>query len=159
MLRSVARILNFGAGAPSVSLFCLLLGPATLTDVYPTLCELAGIPIPDQCDGDSLVPQLRQPEAPKQQLAVTSFQFGREKSPSHAVADSRYRFIRYGNGFEELYDLETDPQEFNNRVDDPKLIDVKSRLAKSIPANAAPNRGIPIDSRHNRNRGRKASNK
>ena len=34
----------------------------TLTDIYPTLCELAKIPIPDQCDGKSLVKHLKEPK-------------------------------------------------------------------------------------------------
>ena len=33
----------------------------TLTDIYPTLCELAKIPIPNQCDGKSLVKHLKDP--------------------------------------------------------------------------------------------------
>ena len=68
--------------------------PATLTDIYPTLCELAGLPIPEQCDGTSLVPQLKDPNAPKERLALTSFQFNPDKAPSHAVADSRYRIAQ-----------------------------------------------------------------
>jgi arylsulfatase A-like enzyme len=131
--------------------------PATLTDIYPTLCELAGLPIPDQCDGTSLVPQLKDPSAKKKQLALTSFQFGNERAPSHAVADPRYRFIQYANGFEELYDLKADPNEFTNRADDPELAKIKTRLAKSLPTDAAPNRGVPTDSPYHR--GRPAPNK
>jgi arylsulfatase A-like enzyme len=112
--------------------------PATLTDIYPTLCELAGLPIPAQCDGTSLVPQLKDPAMPKRELALTSYQFDGEPQPSHAVADPRYRLIRYGNGFEELYDLETDPNEFTNRIDDPALAEVRERLTLAIPVKSAP---------------------
>ena len=129
--------------------------PATLTDVYPTLCELAGLPVPEQCTGTSLVPQLRDPGTPKTQLAMTSFQFHDEKTPSHAVADPRYRLIRYGNGFEELYDLEKDPNEFRNLAADPALAAVKARLTKALPGNAAPNRGVPKASPYNRHRKKK----
>jgi arylsulfatase A-like enzyme len=123
--------------------------PATLTDLYPTLCELAGLPVPAQCDGVSLVPQLKDPATPRAKLSLTSYNFGREPAPSHAVSDPRYRFIRYGNGFEELYDLETDPHEFTNRASDPALAAVKARLAQGLPANTAPNRGVPADSKYN----------
>ncbi len=129
--------------------------PATLTDIYPTLCELAGLPIPGQCDGSSLVPQLRDPSAPREQLSLTSFQFWNEKTPSHGVSDARYRYIRYGNGFEELYDLETDPHEFTNRIDDPALGEIRNRLARGIPSNPAPICTIPRDSPHHRANQRK----
>ncbi len=123
--------------------------PATLIDLFPTLCELAGLPIPAQCDGVSLVPQLRDPAAPRTRLSLTSFKFSQEPAPSHAVSDPRYRFIRYGDGFEELYDRETDPHEFTNRAADPALAAVKSRLARSLPATAAPDRMVPPNSPYN----------
>lgn len=124
--------------------------PATLTDLYPTLCELAGLPVPAQCDGHSLATQVRDPEAPRRQPALTSYHFGGESAPSHAVADARYRLIRYADGFEELYDLEADPREFTNRADDAALQEVKSRLASFLPSDAARSRDAPADSRHNR---------
>ncbi len=120
--------------------------PATLTDLYPTLCELAGLPVPAQCDGVSLVPQLKNPSTPRATPALTSYVFKGETAPSHGVADARYRLIRYGNGFEELYDLETDPHEFTNRAADPALATVKSRLTAALPKNAAASRGVPASS-------------
>lgn len=126
--------------------------PATLTDVYPTLCELAGLPVPKQCDGASLVPQLKDPKAERTRLALTSFQFNRNGHPAHAVADTRYRLIRYPGGFEELYDLETDPNEFTNRAKDPELAEARERLAASLPVDAAPNRDVPVNSPYHRGR-------
>ena len=133
--------------------------PATLTDLYPTLCELAGLPIPAQCDGASLVPLLKNPTTTRERLSLTSFVFARETAPSHAVSDPRYRFIRYGNGFEELYDLETDPNEFTNRAADPALAAIKARLALSLPANPAASRGAPAESIYNLRKGSPAAKK
>ena len=74
------------------------------------------------------------------------------------MADPRYRFIRYGNGFEELYDLKNDPHEFINLADDPRLVKVKMRLAGALPANVEPMRIIPTDSPYHRGRKRGKSN-
>ncbi len=122
----------------------------TLTDVYPTLCDLAQIPIPDQCDGTTLVPQLRDVSAKREQLSLTSFQFTNEPIASHAVSDTRYRYIRYGNGFEELYDLDSDPNEFNNLAGTAGHVQIQARLAAHIPTSAAPDRTVPKDSSYNR---------
>jgi len=111
--------------------------PVTLTGIYPTLCELAGLAVPKQCDGDSMVPQLKGAAAARDKLALTSYVFGKGK-PSHAVADARYRLIVYGDGFEELYDHQDDPNEATNRAKDPALAEVKARLAKGIPTDSAP---------------------
>lgn len=120
--------------------------PVTLTDLYPTLCELAGLPIPSQCTGVSLMPQLSNPAQQKKECSLTSFQFWGDDRPSHAVSDPRYRLIQYADGFEELYDLQEDPNEFDNRIDDPKLRTVRNRLASALPSNAAHIRPIPTDS-------------
>ncbi|MDP3069513.1 MAG: sulfatase [Opitutaceae bacterium] len=123
--------------------------PATLTDLYPTLCELAGLPVPAHCDGTSLAPQVKNPATPRAPLSLTSFQFGSEPIPSHAVSDSRYRFIRYGDGFEELYDHASDPREFTNRAADPALAAIKARLGRGLPQQAAPDRAPPASSPYN----------
>jgi hypothetical protein len=90
---------------------------------------------------------LKDPDAPRSRTSLTSYVFAGEQSASHAVSDARYRFIRYGNDFEELYDLETDPDEFTNRAADPTLAAVKARLAQALPANPAPNRSNPTKSK------------
>ena len=124
----------------------------TLTDIYPTLCELAKIPIPNQCDGTSLVKHLKDPSLVTKRTSLTSFQFWGEKTPSHAVSDERYRYISYGNGFEELYDLKEDPHEFKNLAKITKYSQIKERLLKSIPKDAAKISRIPKDSPHHKKR-------
>ena len=126
--------------------------PVTLTDLYPTLCELAGLPVPKQCDGVSLVPQLRKPQQHSSSVSLTSFQFWGDSSPSHAVSDDRYRFISYPDGFIELYDLLEDPHEFTNLANDPNFAKIKKRLHQKIPTKVKPIVGIPADSIYNRKR-------
>lgn len=126
--------------------------PATLTDVYPTLCELAELPIPSQCDGHSLVPQLLDPTKEHNRLSLTSYAFGPE--PSHAVSDHRYRLIRYADGFEELYDFQNDPNEFTNLATSEDFAEIKANLNLGIPDSVAPRRAIPLDSPYNKKRNR-----
>jgi arylsulfatase A-like enzyme len=111
---------GFGRGGTRVT------SPASLIDVYPTLCELTGIPVPKQCQGVSLLPQLRNTTAARTVPAITTQTQG--KQSGHAVRDERWRYIRYFDGFEELYDHAVDADEFNNVAADPKFAAEKVRL-------------------------------
>ncbi|CAN5911892.1 sulfatase [soil metagenome] len=106
----------------------------TLLDLYPTLIELAGLPPKQDLEGKSFVPLLRDPGAAWDRPAVTTHGRG-----NHAVRSERWRFIRYANGDEELYDHEADPQEWKNLADDPRYSSVKQELAGWLPKREAPN--------------------
>ena len=107
--------------------------PVSLLDLYPTLLELAGLPAPAGLEGRSLVPLLRQPSAAWDRPAVMTYLRG-----NHAVRSERYRYIRYANGDEELYDHTTDPQEWTNLAARPALSTVKSDHARWLPRRDAP---------------------
>jgi choline-sulfatase len=106
--------------------------PAELVDLFPTLTALAGLEAPDGLEGRSLVPQLRDPDAWRDFPAITTHGPG-----NHAVRDHRYRYIRYADGSEELYDLETDPNEWTNRAADAALAHVRKRLGAFLPSRDA----------------------
>ena len=106
-----------------------------LMSVYPTLCELAGIPLPNHVEGQSVVSLLRDPQARWDRPAITTHGFR-----NHAVRSETWRYIRYANGQEELYDESVDPYEWTNLADDPKFAAIKSELAKWLPAHDAPHR-------------------
>ncbi|MBP7142433.1 MAG: sulfatase [Opitutaceae bacterium] len=114
--------------------------PASLIDLYPTLCELAGLPVPVQCEGTSLKPQLMDPLAPRTQPAVTTQTLGLQSG--HSVTGERWHYIRYFDGFEELYDLENDPDEFTNVAADPRWASVKSSLLSQLKQTRAPLDGV-----------------
>lgn len=105
----------------------------SLLDIYPTLVELvAGSqPPPQKLEGISLVPWLRNPHAPRNVPVVTSFELG-----NHSVRTERYRYTRYRDGDEELYDHKTDPDEYHNLAGDPKYQVTKADLAKWVPREA-----------------------
>jgi hypothetical protein len=97
--------------------------------------------------------QIQNPVAIDSRTSLTSFAFYRDgNEPSHAVSDARYRYIRYSDGFEELYDLENDPNEFKNLANELDHAEIKSKLLKGIPKNAATNAGIPQNSPYHRGR-------
>lgn len=108
--------------------------PAELLDLYPTLCELCGLPMKDGLEGHSLVPLLKDAQAARPWPALTTHGPG-----NHAVRTETHRYIRYADGSEELYDLTRDPNEWTNRAADASLATVKRELAKGLPrTDAAP---------------------
>lgn len=98
--------------------------PVSLLDIYPTLVELAGLKEIESLDGVSLAPLLRNATAEWKRPAVVEYLRG-----NAAVRSSRYRYIRYHNGGEELYDLKSDPHEWNNLAASPDHAGAKKELA------------------------------
>ncbi len=102
--------------------------PAELLDIYPTLLELCGLPAKPSLDGLSLAPQLRDPAAPRERPAMTH-----QGPDCHGVRTEKWRYIRYGDGSEELYDMEKDPNEWVNLAGRSEFASVKEELAGWIP--------------------------
>lgn len=102
--------------------------PAELLDIYPTLLELAGLPARDNLEGHSLVPQLKDASAPRPWPAITTHNQG-----NHAIRDEAWRYIRYADGSEELYDLASDPNEWTNLAGEPEHAAKKAELRAWLP--------------------------
>lgn len=98
--------------------------PVSLLDLYPTLNELAGFEANPSHDGVSLAALLRNPKAKWNRPAVTEFKRG-----NAAVRSDRYRYIRYRDGGEELYDHQTDPHEWHNLAANGEQAAIKKQLA------------------------------
>jgi arylsulfatase A-like enzyme len=113
--------------------------PVDLLDVYPTLLAATGVK-PAESDklleGLSLMPWISDPDAPRERPALTTLYSG-----NHALRDERYRYIRYADGSEELYDHSDDPHEHRNLIsktkEDPELHAAVERLAAWIPEEQA----------------------
>jgi len=99
--------------------------PVSLIDIYPTLIELCGLPPKHDLEGVSLKPLLQDPARRWDRPAVMTFQRG-----NHAVRSERWRYIRYADGAEELYDHRRDPNEWNNLAGQAEFEPVKRQLAK-----------------------------
>jgi arylsulfatase A-like enzyme len=96
--------------------------------IYPTLCDLAGLPIPNHVEGPSLRPLLRDPSASWDRPALTTHGF-----QNHALRSERWRLIRYADGSLELYDHDQDPYEWMNRAGETSTERVRRDLAGWFP--------------------------
>lgn len=104
--------------------------------IYPTLCDLCGISTPKHVQGSSIRSLLADPKAPWTTPAMTTYRFN-----NHTVRTEAWRYIRYADGGEELYDEAKDPYEWTNLAGNPKLAAMKSELARWLPTENKPDIG------------------
>ncbi len=108
--------------------------PVELLDIYPTLIELSGLQKRNDIEGHSLVPQLKNANAERRWPAITTHNLN-----NHSVRSERWRYIRYADGSEELYDHRGDPNEWKNLARDPHYSKTTREHARWLPkVNAAP---------------------
>lgn len=97
-------------------------------DLFPTLLELAGLPARPDLEGHSLAPLCRDAKAPRPWPAISTHNQG-----NHAVRTERWRYIRYADGSEELYDIVADAQEWTNLAGQAEYAPVCRELATWLP--------------------------
>lgn len=107
--------------------------PVDLMSVYPTLCELASLEIPQHVEGTSIVPLLKDPAVDWGLPAITTHGRG-----NHSVRTETHRYIRYANGDEELYHNAEDPYEWTNLAGAPDSAELKADLAQWLPKEEVP---------------------
>lgn len=100
---------------------------ATLTstlDVFPTLCDLAGTPIPDNTRGLSLMPLLGDtgPQLPRAYIAAEAM-----NNTARMIRTDRFKYLEHISGEHMLFDLQTYPGESRNVATDPQYADVLVR--------------------------------
>lgn len=122
--------------------------PVDFLGIYPTLADLCGLAIPEHVQGVSLRPLVENPEAPWDRMALTTHGRG-----EHGVRSEQWRYIRYHDETEELYDHEVDPMEWKNLAGEAGYDDLKSQLRKWMPKTEAPN--APVAKRYRRKAKRK----
>lgn len=105
----------------------------SLVDIFPTLTDLAGLPPKQDTDGRSLVPLLQQPNRSWDFPAITTYDYD-----EFSVRTEDFRYIRYIDGGEELYDHRRDPEEWVNLANDPDYKAKKADMAALIPDDAVP---------------------
>ena len=105
----------------------------SLIHIYRTLAELTGLTAPSYVDGISLVPQMKNPTLPVDEPAITTWGRG-----NYSIRTDQWRYTRYYDGSEELYDHRTDPNEWYNRINDPSVTDQLAELRPWLPKKEAP---------------------
>ncbi|WP_185154038.1 sulfatase [Fulvivirga sp. M361] len=113
--------------------------PVSLIDIYPTLLDLTRLPQKNDLEGSSLHPLLKDPSREWDKPVVTTYRY-----KNHSVRSKRYRYIRYADGTEELYDHAVDPLEWINLAGQSLYDPIKAELTQLLPETNAPY--IPNDS-------------
>jgi iduronate 2-sulfatase len=120
-----------------------------LLDVYPTLAELCGLPLPAHLEGHSLRPLLNDPQAKWDKPAYS--QVGRGGVPAkfmgRSVRTARWRYTEWDEGRQgvELYDHAKDPREYRNLAGDPqhaRVVDELKRLLRRPAEARLPSRSV-----------------
>lgn len=138
-----------GAGVKAKGKQCSAL--TEFVDIYPTLCDMAGIPIPDYLQGTSVAPLLENPDLEWKDGAFSQFLLGRYgrttnipfEQMGYALRTDSFRYVEWYRWVDdtkkeflraELYDHEIDPQENKNRAEDSKYKATVEKLAQQLKA-------------------------
>jgi arylsulfatase A-like enzyme len=104
--------------------------PSQFLNIYPTLCELAGIKPPKEVQGTSMVPLLKDPNAKIHKGVITQW------GPTYAYRTKRFRYIERIEGgkiaWQNLFDYENDPLETKNVSGNPEFIPVMKELSAEM---------------------------
>ena len=116
--------------------------PTAFVDVFPTLCDLAGLSVPKHLPGKSLVPLIADPSGSVREASLSQYPRRIDGQPvmGYTLRDRRYRYVKWlqmnfrageRKGLlvgHELYDYETDPHETVNQADNPEFTAVVARF-------------------------------
>jgi len=109
--------------------------PVSLLDIYPTLTALCGLQPPSThtIDGENLTALLSGASKDRGRPVLSTYGRG-----NHSLRDDRFRYTRFRDGSEELYDHYYDPHEWTNLAGDSRFAEAKQRLAAHLPTIHAP---------------------
>lgn len=100
----------------------------SLLDIYPTLTGLCDVNKSKQQDGEDILPLLQDMNVKRKKPVVSTWTYG-----SHSIRRDNWRYIRYNDGSEELYDEVKDFGEHINLANDPKYKAVVKELKQYLP--------------------------
>jgi len=100
-------------------------------DIYPSLCQLAGLPLPEHLDGRSFVPLMKDPGLAWKEAAIGRY------GPGDTIRTDRYRFTEYTDkqgkpAARMLYDHQADPDENVNVSEQPESESLNQSLREQL---------------------------
>jgi iduronate 2-sulfatase len=95
-------------------------------DLYPTFAALAGLDVPEHCQGEDLSPVLLDAQSGARQAAYTS------KGGGHLLRTRDFAYMEYPQGEVELYDMRDDPQQHTNLANVARYAGARAELAKEL---------------------------
>jgi arylsulfatase A-like enzyme len=105
----------------------------SLINVYKTIADYTKIPTPEYVDGESLIPIVKNQSNTLEAPTITAWGRG-----NYSVRTKQYRYTRYYDGGEELYNHKVDPNEWKNLASDATYESLKNQLNKSLPKQEKP---------------------
>jgi len=114
--------------------------PVSLISLFPTLTDLCDIAAKPGVHGNSLLPILKDPSKPLDDVAITYL----ATVGSVGISGKDWRYIRYADKSEELYNIKEDPYEWDNLSNDPKYAQKLADFRKHIPTEFVPKPGIKV---------------
>jgi iduronate 2-sulfatase len=126
--------------APNTKTNSIARAPVGLIDVYPTLTDLCGVEGPDNLQGQSLVPMLKDPSAGGRGWALTQVTRGGRRDRSlnrifgYSLRTPRWRYTEWDGGKQgrELYDHDRDPKELTNLANEAAQSATVEQLSKQL---------------------------
>ncbi len=100
--------------------------PISHVDIYPSLCDFAGIPKPTHLEGRSILPLLEDLTEIREAAFLS---YGPENT---AAQSERYRYLRYEDGSEELYDHQKDPHEWTNLIGNKNYQPIRKKMRAQV---------------------------
>jgi arylsulfatase A-like enzyme len=97
-----------------------------LLDIFPTMFDILGLPIPPTVDGKSFLPILKDPKRKTRDGLIYAY-----RHFQRALRTNRWKFIRYnvnGKQTRQLFDIVADQWEMKNLIDDPALAETVNQL-------------------------------
>lgn len=103
-----------------------------VADLAPTMYELAGLPIPPDVDGRSLVPLMQNSVDWRDAVLLEGWPGNHESEHYQAIRTDRYVYVETDSDTSELYDTRADPYQMNNLLNDPAYAKTVKKLSKRL---------------------------